>query len=49
MKLGYFMTSWYILCSFGTFSSFGTMYQEKSGNHAGNDKEFYTDEADPKY
>jgi hypothetical protein len=26
------MTIWYILCSFGTFSSFGIMYQEKSGN-----------------
>jgi hypothetical protein len=26
------MTIWYILCSFGTFSGFGIMYQEKSGN-----------------
>jgi hypothetical protein len=30
------MTIWYILCSFGTFfSGFGIMYQEKSGNPAG--------------
>jgi hypothetical protein len=29
--LRYFMTIWYILCSFGTFC-FGIMYQEKSGN-----------------
>jgi hypothetical protein len=33
--LGYFITVWYILCSFGTFlSGFGIMYQEKSGNPA---------------
>jgi hypothetical protein len=33
--LGYFMTIWYILCSFGTlFSGFGIMYQEKFGNPA---------------
>jgi hypothetical protein len=33
--LGYLMTIWYILCSFGTvFSGFGIMYQEKSGNPA---------------
>jgi hypothetical protein len=31
--LGYFMTSWYIFFSFGTFiSGFGIMYREKSGN-----------------
>jgi hypothetical protein len=29
---GYFMAIWYILCSFGTFSGFGIMYREKSGN-----------------
>jgi hypothetical protein len=29
---GYFMTIWYILCSFGTFSGFGIMHREKSGN-----------------
>jgi hypothetical protein len=30
--LGYFMTLWHILYSFGTFfSRFGIMYQEKSG------------------
>jgi hypothetical protein len=29
----YFMTIWYILCSFGTlFSGFGITHQEKSGN-----------------
>jgi hypothetical protein len=33
--MGYSMTIWYILCSFGTFfSGFGIMYQEKSGNPA---------------
>jgi hypothetical protein len=39
--LGYFMTIWYILYSFGTFcihlvhfSGFGIMHQEKSGNPA---------------
>jgi hypothetical protein len=33
--LGYFMTIWYLLCSFGAFySGFGIMYQEKSGNPA---------------
>jgi hypothetical protein len=33
--LGYFMTLWYILCSFGTFFLlFGIMHQEKSGNPA---------------
>jgi hypothetical protein len=33
--LGYFMTIWYSLYSFGTFlSGFGIMYQEKSGNLA---------------
>jgi hypothetical protein len=31
--LGYFIATWYIMCSFGTFSSFGIiLYQEKSGN-----------------
>jgi hypothetical protein len=31
--LEYFITIWYILCSFGTlFSSFGIADQEKSGN-----------------
>jgi hypothetical protein len=30
--LGYFVTILYILYSFGTFSGFGIMYQEKSGN-----------------
>jgi hypothetical protein len=31
--LGYFMTIWYIYCSFSTFySGFGIMYPEKSGN-----------------
>jgi hypothetical protein len=35
--LGYFITSWYILYSFGTFSTilFSCRYQEKSGNTAG--------------
>jgi hypothetical protein len=33
--LGYFITVWYILCSFGTFlSGFGIMYQKKSDNPA---------------
>jgi hypothetical protein len=33
--MGYFMTIWYILCSFGTFfAGFGVMHQEKSGNPA---------------
>jgi hypothetical protein len=31
--LGYFMTIWYIVCSFGTvFPVLGIMHQEKSGN-----------------
>jgi hypothetical protein len=30
----YFMTIWYILCSFGTFYGFGIKRQEKSGNPA---------------
>jgi hypothetical protein len=31
--LGYFMTVWYIMCSFGTFlSGFGILFQEQSGN-----------------
>jgi hypothetical protein len=31
--MGYFMTIWYILCSFGIFfSGFGIMRREKSGN-----------------
>jgi hypothetical protein len=32
---GYFMTIWYILNSYGTFSGFDIMYHEKSGNPAG--------------
>jgi hypothetical protein len=30
--LGYFLTIWYILCSFIHFSGFGIMCEEKSGN-----------------
>jgi hypothetical protein len=30
--LEHFETIWYTLCSFGTFSGFGIIYQEKSGN-----------------
>jgi hypothetical protein len=31
-RFGIFLTIWYILYSFGNFSGFGIMYQEKSGN-----------------
>jgi hypothetical protein len=34
------MTTWYILCSFGTFSGFGIMFQEKSGNPGANTGSF---------
>jgi hypothetical protein len=35
------MTVWYILCSFGTFSGFGIMYQAKSGNPAAEQQKRY--------